>query len=438
MTERICWVTSDLHLGGGSEDIHEDFYQDDAFAAWVESLGGDGAALVLNGDVIEFAQLPPFEVPGLPSALLWGVDASMEKYERVEAGHPVVFDALAAFLERGGKLEITIGNHDLDLIWDEVQDRFRTRLGSPTEDALRFAVGGVQYEGVLIQHGHQFTPENRPVDAMKFVHEYNGKRYLERVWGTDFVLRFFNPLESEFPFADNVKPAVRLLMAGARNRWIRAEHLVLLASFIKRAGLPPDILGAVLSGEDDVETLRNNLTVANVAASFEDPELRELVVELAADPDARTEIDAALKSLDAEQAKAVESPKPVAVDAEPVDVEVEEGETLGLFRKSREFRAGKKLAAKHRHVVFGHTHRIIDGEDLDGSGAKLFNPGTWIPRLRIKSSNVTQGMLRDHTLYRWELRAVAIPSDQPDAIHMVEIPTPYVEPGPEGRPVEGA
>ena len=38
-----------------------------------------------------------------------------------------------------------------------------------------------------------------------------GAALIERVWGTDFLLGFFNDIEHEYPFAGRVKPRRRLV-----------------------------------------------------------------------------------------------------------------------------------------------------------------------------------------------------------------------------------
>ena len=101
----------------------------------------------------------------------------------------------------------------------------------------------------------------------------------------------------------------------------------------------------------------------------------------------------------------------------------EEAATLGAFREPREERAAtdRLKADGTTHVVFGHTHRIVDGS-LDGS---LYNPGSWIPHLdlkaeyvraKIKDQGLSLKLLNDRRLYVVERRAVHIQSDPHRAI----------------------
>src|SRR5262249_30738353 len=150
--------------------------------------------LIINGDFIDFPQIPPYQVPE-PSYLLWTEEASLEKFRAASKAHEECFKALGRFLAADGKLQIVIGNHDLDLAWPKVQQEFCKLVGMSSNDRLSFTVGNTVYEGVWIEHGHSFTPENCPRDPLNFIHTWNEHNYLERVWGTDFMLQFYNGLE---------------------------------------------------------------------------------------------------------------------------------------------------------------------------------------------------------------------------------------------------
>lgn len=446
MSDPVCYVTSDLHLGGGVDDDLEDFHQDEAFAAWVGSLDGPATTLVLNGDIIDFAQIPPFDLPGLPSNLLWDEATSLVKFGTARAAHPAFFDALGGFVDRGGTLTAVVGNHDLDLIWPQVRTAFRQSVGNPPDERVVFKVAGLEYEGVCIQHGHQLTPENCPKDPNAFTHLFDdgkGERlFLERVWGTDFVLNFYNVLESEFRFADNAKPAMRLLARGVLHGWVKPRHFLKFLAFLKRRKLPPKWWEGVLAEEPDLERLRRDVSLGNVVGSFDEEEWQQVVRDIFHDPELRVEAEAAMAALDVVDLAAL---------GEPVRVEVGEGPegptgdaaVLGLFSDSREIEGARENVEEGaRHVVFGHTHVVIDGHELNDAGARLFNPGTWIPRLHLQSPEVrarieadgfTKEVLSDHTLYVWDLEAVEIPAGDPDAIRLVNIPHSKGRPDPSGR-----
>jgi UDP-2,3-diacylglucosamine pyrophosphatase LpxH len=400
----LAFVTSDLHLGAGAHDPLEDFRFDDEFGAFVDDIASTDATLVINGDFIDFAQIEPLGVDGVPDHVLWDESASLAKLNAALAGHPAVFDALGRYVDSGGALQIVVGNHDFDLAWPKVQARFRSAIGGDA-NGVRFAVGAVRYHGVHIQHGYHFTPENCPEDPGVLFREWNGVTYLERVWGTDFLLRFFNALEADHRYIDNVKPTVRVAYHGLRKGWIPKRELVRLIAFLKRRGIPWRAIGSVLDADQ--------VDASTVAQAFVTPHWQQLTsAVVAAEP---AEVRAALDALSREDRAAL-------AQAPPVDLEDEEeleldGGLLGLVRPgTRESRAVDEALRKGgvTHVVFGHTHRIVDGNAM---GRSYFNPGSWIPHLDTRSDYVKQkldehgwtlDLFDDETLYVAEPRAVRI------------------------------
>ena len=251
----------------------------------------------------------------------------------------------------------------------------------------------------------QFTPENCPRNPVDFVHAYQGVDHLERVWGTDFLLRFFNALERRHRFVDNVKPTIKVAWYGLRHGWIPKRELINLIVFLKRAGLPTRALAEALLSDDDLDD--------SLASSFSDREWRQLVIDTLASH--RGEIHAAIQALSTEDRKALHNGPPVAIgtdDELPADGEPE---TAGLFHESRETHAARERLALPgvTHVVFGHTHRPIP----DGLDGHHFNTGSWIPHLNLDSpevaakiakSGLTLELLDDTDHYKLDLRAVRI------------------------------
>jgi len=420
MGER-AFVIGDLHLGAGPGDPLEDFFDDDELARFAERIAGAETTLVLNGDVIDFAQIPPFDVPK-PAHLLWDEAASLVKLEAALAGHRAAFAGVARFLARGGRLQILIGNHDLDLAWPTVQRRLRAALGDPGPERCAFTIGAIQYHGVHIEHGYQFTPENCPRDAERFIHDgpEPGRRHLERVWGTDFMLQFYNQLEHDHPYADNVKPMISIVWHGLKNRWIGGRELVRLLLFLKRRGLPwKAIVDSVLTPTPPIDP-------GTVAGSFADPTWQRAVAERASsDPAFVAELKQGFAELDDRERAVVAAHEQVQLADGRLSPPGAPPATLGLFRDERERRAGKDRLSRPgvTAVVFGHTHTVIDGE-LDGC---LFNHGTWLPHLdlaaavvreKIDRHGLTLDMLKDRGMYKVERRAVRI---DVEAVHRARV-----------------
>lgn len=424
---RTCYVTSDLHVG--DRGPLDDFCHDDVFAAWIDRIAGPDTVLVLNGDVIDFVQIPPLDLePGLPSVLLWNQDQSLAKVGSAIDAHPVFFAALGRFCQAGGELRIVGGNHDLDMAWPRVRQTISAALGDPA--TLSFVVDRTEFAGVVIQHGHQATRENCPDNPSSFIHSTPNGAYLERVWGTDFVLEFFNSIHMKYEFANNVKPAVSLLIHGIRNRWLGWREFVRAIAFLARASIPGRAaVDAFLPGDDA------HPEYLGLDDLFTDPEIAQIVRSAIGEIPADELADRSAALLTDELRRALAQAGPIELSAaqiglgdDPTVSAAGADATLGIFRDSREIRAARDLVDQGaRHVVFGHTHRIVDGDDL-GNGALLFNPGTWIPFLdlrrddvkaRIAREGVTEALLGDASMYDTELRAVRVPeSGRPELIEL--------------------
>lgn len=232
-----CWVTSDVHLGAGG--ALDRFRLGGDFVAWVDEMHARDTVLVVNGDFIDFDKIEPLAIEAtLPRWLLWTEQWSMQKLKRSVRAHADVFDSLQRFVESGGEIRITIGNHDLDLQWPAIQEMLRVRLGGDGE-SVKFFLEGTEFEGVRIQHGHEFTRENALRCPPSAIHAGpEGLQYLERLWGTDFVVSFGNPTHHELWFLENLEPSLETVMNALRNRWFSLHHASLLLRFAMRARVP--------------------------------------------------------------------------------------------------------------------------------------------------------------------------------------------------------
>jgi UDP-2,3-diacylglucosamine pyrophosphatase LpxH len=369
-----AWVVSDLHLGAGGDCPLEDFHDDALLADWIGERADSRSTIVLNGDIIDFLQIEvPVAGEPLPDDYLWDEATSVAKLRRCAGGHPAVFEALHGFVVAGGSLLVTVGNHDLDLAWPAVQAELQSLVGA-ADGTIGVGLQHRLFGTVHVEHGHRYTPENRPRDFDSFLHVCPtggsvGRQVLECTWGSRFVLDEINPLEREVPYLDNVKPVLKVayhLLMGEALEGRRFRTVLKLLGFLKRNGLPPkDVADMAIAARDPLD----GQAVHDAFADGEH-EWRSLVGQLRAD--APDEVDEALTRLGPDDHALLREGERVSLD-EPV---------LGMFRSSREERAARHCLdcvddQGAEYVVFGHTHDIVDGE-LDG---RLFNPGSWIPHL---------------------------------------------------------
>ena len=274
-------VISDLHLSEGRNPSTgkisptEDFFFDEEFSRFLTYLNsrkpGD-VHLVINGDLFDFLQVRVCPQDFQASAYLASLDerekryvckygaktdetASVFKLGEIYQGHPRFFTALNDFLSAGNKLTVVIGNHDIELSWGQVQNRFKTLVTSRTSKTA--ADGGTadcmvdfaplihfdQKYKVYIEHGHQYESLNsfryplHPVLPRK-------KTEINLPFGSLFVRYLLNKVEQMNPFADNIKPNTKYVAWVIKNNpfgfWrltkMIGQFVVTLAKIFRRSG----------------------------------------------------------------------------------------------------------------------------------------------------------------------------------------------------------
>ncbi len=190
-------VISDLHLGEDLtpaataetvRDLHLAERHLISFLRHYQSRRVDGRPwrLVINGDMVDLMTI--CILPGRDTSTDWGplepdegqhglsrrMDASCAKIDDVIERHRSLIETLAGFLAAGHRVDIICGNHDAELFWPQVQQRFRSgvarvwqrmsesqRTGAPSAEQLGGRIDfhdWFYYEpGVVwIEHGHQY------------------------------------------------------------------------------------------------------------------------------------------------------------------------------------------------------------------------------------------------------------------------------------------
>lgn len=218
-------VVSDLHLSAGADPAtgiyhpNEDFFVAEAFARFVDHLLERGRRegrrwrLVILGDFVDFLQI---DLPSELGAGLTSAEGSLARLEIASRGHPAVFAALTRWIadDHRHRLDLVIGNHDVEFVWPAVQQALRRLIGA--DDGVRAArvafhswilhVPGLLYA----EHGHQYDAVNSFLTPLAPFLPDN-PRLIALPLGSFFVRYLFNAVERVDPFADNVKPMTRYL-----------------------------------------------------------------------------------------------------------------------------------------------------------------------------------------------------------------------------------
>jgi UDP-2,3-diacylglucosamine pyrophosphatase LpxH len=203
-------VVSDFHLGNGprlpdgSVNPLEDFVYDEQFIEFLdyhdEQAEQDTALeLILNGDFFNIIQLMPEE----QHLGLLTERAAVAKLEAILVGHAELFDALRSFnAPARRRVVFVLGNHDPQLLWREVQERLRARVGGEVvfvEDAYCF-------DDVHVEHGHQLEPIFQMRKDRYFLTKGWSEPVLNLPWGVLFVTDYLYRIKRKRPYADKVGP----------------------------------------------------------------------------------------------------------------------------------------------------------------------------------------------------------------------------------------
>jgi UDP-2,3-diacylglucosamine pyrophosphatase LpxH len=282
--EHNLLVVSDLHLSGGYDPDTgrtsrlEDFLFDDAFARFLRyheevkeqpRFGGRPWLLIINGDFFDFLQVVSLpeegeslrEIKGVErhKALRgnerdYGLGTTSEESEwklgQIAKGHQRFFAALGRFVAHGNHIAVVKGNHDVELHWEAVQERFvaeverayvqeREELGSGPPITLEVCREHVRFYPwfyhqpgrVYVEHGCQYEAANHFRDFLTPVLPNDPER-IELPWGSLFVRYLFNKVEDVHPFADNVKPLTRYLSWAFRKNPVRAMEILVKRGWV--------------------------------------------------------------------------------------------------------------------------------------------------------------------------------------------------------------
>jgi UDP-2,3-diacylglucosamine pyrophosphatase LpxH len=144
--ERIVFV-SDFHMSAGNHH----FSDDDAFVSFVDHLlhhGGPEVRLVILGDFLDLLRVSPFNRSRRDAP---------HKLDAIVREHAPVFEALSRLLNNQVPVDIVAGNHDVELVFPEVQRHLRALV----RDGLTFHPWIYYVPGVVYaEHGQQYHDIN--------------------------------------------------------------------------------------------------------------------------------------------------------------------------------------------------------------------------------------------------------------------------------------
>ena len=204
--DRLVVVFSDIEMGAGGP--YDDFLRSDYLADVIRGYGLDplrrlAVDLVFNGDTFDL--LKTSSRGGWPTHVTR--DIALDKMERVAAAHPAFFEAVREHLRAdpgSRRAFFVVGNHDMDLLYPEVQAAVRERLGG--SPGVHFPGFDLSLGRVHVEHGSQLDPLFYVDPARPFVAMRSGENVLGLSWATVALLEVVIPLQPLLYHHDRLKP----------------------------------------------------------------------------------------------------------------------------------------------------------------------------------------------------------------------------------------
>ena len=416
------FVVSDLHLGRGRNpetrrfSRTENFLSDQAFSRILDYASpAPGKLLFINGDAFDFVRICHYprsdqdfkewseflerlgvlKTPAELREALWkskvekkfGLETddykSAWKLLQIANGHREFFQALAKWINGGGTLLLSKGNHDLELYWPLVRKALQELLIRAGADAhaassqMFYCDDWVRIANVYFEHGHKYDPQQRVDDTDKSPVLRDKPSQLKLPLGI-FVNRYLiNKLEKLEPFLSSVRPTEKILWMLLRTHPLSAIAMLFRSlRFIRRAFQTSHVRDffwyAVYIGSLAVPLL----TVLVIAGVFIFPWLRDFFVTK------HPMTSMALGAL------GILAPYLAAAFREFVrwlgrktrrSAQVGEDEmSQGVYASMEKL---KFPAFSRMYAVMGHTHDqdVQSLPDLGGAKTLYLNTGTWIP-----------------------------------------------------------
>jgi UDP-2,3-diacylglucosamine pyrophosphatase LpxH len=384
--QKLKFVLSDLHLGAGhaenGENRLEDFAATREFVAFLDQVSQESyqddreVELIVNGDLFEFLQVPA--VDDYDPTLSYPVEAyldssqaaSVKRLNIIVEGHQRIFDALSDFMhiERPQRhITIIKGNHDVSLFWPGVKSRLREVLGASGARAslLRFADEFVSREKIYVEHGHQRAEKLNAYPDSFDPRSTDDPMQLYQPAGSCFVIEFFNEVERQWQFIDQIKPIPTIIWYGLHWNFDFAAKA--LACFIRQAPLrePDPNLSLLFPTEVLLQQFENEQQRSELSQQYaQDALFRQKFHE---------QVHQYLYNVTLDNKGMADLP-PTKVTADPLE--------MGLVSQKQQrmmlHQAAERITdqEKAKVILFGHTHEPV--QELLSNGCAYINTGSWI------------------------------------------------------------
>lgn len=224
-SKKVILVISDLHLSAGAEfdgrkNFLEDFHSDQELVDFIKFYcSGDyqnkEVELIINGDFLDSLAVP---FVNYFDDEYWSEKAALEKIDLILKAHPEVMEALVKFIsQKNKKIVYIIGNHDAELLFDSLKERFKAEFPVETHERIILDNKLHLYEpvkGVFVQHGHEYESLHQFDEKDCIVESSKGEKYFIPPWGSYYVTHVINKYKVERDHVNAVRPIRTFLLHG--------------------------------------------------------------------------------------------------------------------------------------------------------------------------------------------------------------------------------
>lgn len=152
------------------------------------------------------------------------------KLDRIAEGHFIFFQALGKFASSNNEVVVLSGNHDIELFWEQVQERLGRLLADAAEsETIHISfLPWIYYEPDLLylEHGQQYEGANAFENILQPTVP-GSEHLIEFPPGSMLVRYLFNKIEQAYPFADNLRPITRFFSWAFQNELVKLVTIMI-------------------------------------------------------------------------------------------------------------------------------------------------------------------------------------------------------------------
>lgn len=217
-SSRLLVFISDLHFGPGRDSKKrwykiEDFRWHPEFKLFLQAIDKEGQGktdLVFLGDTLELWQSIKYDCV-YPANRDYGCSArdASKRLRRILKAHLSSFREIGRFADHADNRVVFVpGNHDAALLFPVVAQQLLDAIASQKADHVDFNADGRWMSTdwqIVAEHGHQIGKEVNRFEGWPapFLGPTTDVHIL-RPWGEQFVQKYYNAYEEEFPIIDNI------------------------------------------------------------------------------------------------------------------------------------------------------------------------------------------------------------------------------------------